>query len=221
MASTPEENLALVPEDAEFPFHKGGPWYILSDGTQKQGREAAETAEADLQAQNEPNTTIETPEEDTVAEKPKPGDFTGRQREEMQRAQAKAAAERSDELTMINAQQKVVDEHAVHDPKTGKVLEAPEGVTVPTQPGDEPEPTPDVGPGATLIEDQAPQKDEGPLLVDAGVEIAEAAEVEIRVNDDISPTIGAGNHYHFEQGKKYKVPVNVAQVLEEKGYLWH
>jgi hypothetical protein len=33
-------------------------------------------------------------------------------------------------------------------------------------------------------------------------------------------TIGAGNHYSFQAGKKYKVTQAVANHLKEKGYLY-
>jgi hypothetical protein len=33
-------------------------------------------------------------------------------------------------------------------------------------------------------------------------------------------TIGVGNHYSFEAGKKYKVAKHVAAHLQEKGYLY-
>jgi hypothetical protein len=33
-------------------------------------------------------------------------------------------------------------------------------------------------------------------------------------------TLGAGNNYSFEAGKKYKVAKHVATHLQEKGYLY-
>lgn len=35
-----------------------------------------------------------------------------------------------------------------------------------------------------------------------------------------SMTYGAGNHYTFEAGRKYVVPVALARHLREKGYIW-
>jgi hypothetical protein len=40
----------------------------------------------------------------------------------------------------------------------------------------------------------------------------------IRVNDTIDPTIGREN-YHFDKGRRYVVPVHVANHLHEKGYV--
>lgn len=58
-------------------------------------------------------------------------------------------------------------------------------------------------------------------IVDLGTQEVETQTRVIRVNETISPTIGAGNEYHFEEGRKYRVPVHVAQHLDEKGYVWH
>lgn len=33
-------------------------------------------------------------------------------------------------------------------------------------------------------------------------------------------TFGAGNHYNFEEGRKYTVPVELARHLSAKGLLW-
>lgn len=35
-----------------------------------------------------------------------------------------------------------------------------------------------------------------------------------------SVTFGAGQHYNFEEGRKYVVPVELARHLESKGLLW-
>mgnify|MGYP006268206727 CR=1 FL=1 len=64
----------------------------------------------------------------------------------------------------------------------------------------------------------------GPTVIDevesVGVELADDAVV-VRVAENIDMmTIGAGNHWSFEAGKKYKVPKSVAAHLKEKGYLY-
>jgi len=35
-----------------------------------------------------------------------------------------------------------------------------------------------------------------------------------------SVTFGAGQHYNFEEGRKYVVPLDLARHLESKGLLW-
>jgi uncharacterized protein (DUF934 family) len=53
-----------------------------------------------------------------------------------------------------------------------------------------------------------------------GVTLADDTQV-IRVAEDLEfVTIGAGNHFSFKAGKKYKVAKHVAAHLQEKGYLY-
>ena len=53
-----------------------------------------------------------------------------------------------------------------------------------------------------------------------GVSLSDDTRV-IRVAEDLDfVTIGAGNHYSFKAGKKYKVSKHVADHLQEKGYLY-
>ena len=57
-------------------------------------------------------------------------------------------------------------------------------------------------------------------IEDLGVSLADDAVV-VRVAEDLEMmTIGAGNHYSFQAGKKYKVSQAVATHLKEKGYLY-
>jgi hypothetical protein len=57
-------------------------------------------------------------------------------------------------------------------------------------------------------------------IEDLGVSLADDSVV-VRVAEDIEMmTIGAGNHYSFQAGKKYKVTQVVANHLKEKGYLY-
>jgi len=67
-------------------------------------------------------------------------------------------------------------------------------------------------------------KPDAPTVIDevesVGVDLADNTTV-IRVAEDLDMvTIGAGNHYSFKVGQKYKVPVHVADHLKEKGYLY-
>ncbi|MEV4454350.1 hypothetical protein [Microbispora sp. NPDC049633] len=62
---------------------------------------------------------------------------------------------------------------------------------------------------------------------DGDVVFSDAVEVDqpmvrIRVNTDLPDlVIGYGNHYSLYRGQWYRVPKNVADVLEEKGYQYH
>jgi hypothetical protein len=60
------------------------------------------------------------------------------------------------------------------------------------------------------------------VIVDEAVTVGSPSNdtIEIRVIEDIeNMTLGAGNHYNFKAGQKYKVTNLVAQHLKEKGYL--
>lgn len=70
----------------------------------------------------------------------------------------------------------------------------------------------------------------GPIILDgddvqtlqSDDELDEAQHRTIRVNQDIEQmTIGAGTSYDFVTGQKYRVPVHIANHLEEKGLVWH
>jgi hypothetical protein len=57
------------------------------------------------------------------------------------------------------------------------------------------------------------------VIVDKVTTVNEG-EVEIRVIENVeNMTLGAGNLYNFRAGQKYKVTRDVAQHLQEKGYL--
>jgi len=58
------------------------------------------------------------------------------------------------------------------------------------------------------------------VVVDEVKKVGDQATVEIRVSENVeSMTLGAGNVYSFEAGKKYVVVKDVADHLEAKGYL--
>ena len=52
-----------------------------------------------------------------------------------------------------------------------------------------------------------------------GVSLADDTQV-IRVAEDLDFVTIGGNHYSFKAGQKYKVSKQVAQHLQEKGYLY-
>lgn len=116
--------------------------------------------------------------------KAKVTDVTGRQREEMIKANAEALADRANEMSMATMEAQSRLETEIID------------LSSPAQP--------------TVI-------DEVEVL---GVDLADDMQV-IRVAEDLDfVTIGAGNHFSFKAGQKYKVAKYVAQHLQEKGYLY-
>lgn len=129
---------------------------------------------------------------------PSAGDVTGKRMAAKQAEQAAVAAERQEELTMVNQQIQIENETAVFDPKSGAKL-AEDGDTL-----------------------DIPDASAGDEVIDLGVTTVEDDEVIIRINEKLTNvTIGRGTFYNFDQGKKYRVPRHVAQHLDEKGYVWH
>jgi hypothetical protein len=116
--------------------------------------------------------------------KPKATDFTGREREKLQKEHAEELALRAQEMSMASV---------------AAAEAAANTVTDLTQ--------------------------SAPVVIDSVEEVEinlSSATVVIRVNEDIEDmTFGVGNNYSFKAGQKYKVPKNVADHLEEKGYVWH
>ena len=119
-----------------------------------------------------------------AAAKTRASDYTGRQREKLQKDNAEEIARRADEISTATAVQAEKDATSVTDLTQG-----------------------------------------APVVVDSVEEIAPTLTentVLIRVNEDLEDvTFGVGNHYTFKMGQKYKVPKNLADHLEEKGYIWH
>lgn len=112
------------------------------------------------------------------------GDFTGRQTEELQLANAAALKERAQEISMMA--EVAADENA-------KPVDYTNG------------PTP---PAAVELE------------VTEQVELLEPTRTIVTNTNLESMTFGAGNHYTFEEGRKYVVPRELADHLRGKGLLW-
>lgn len=129
----------------------------------------------------------------------RPGDVTGREKARLERENADALAARAKEIT-LNAQ--------VQSERDSEPVDLTNGPIV--------APTVEVGP--VDLTNGAAQSE---------IEVAPVVEVtaktrKLRVNDDLEQvTIGAGQHYDFEQGREYIVPAHIYDHLEEKGYVWH
>lgn len=113
----------------------------------------------------------------------RPGDFTGRQTEELQAANAKELKEKA--ATMSLMAEIEVEENAKPVDYTN-------------------------GPSPKVEE----------LDVAQEVELLEPTRTIIPNTNLESVTFGAGNHYTFEEGRKYVVPRELADHLSGKGLLW-
>lgn len=129
----------------------------------------------------------------------RPGDFTGNQKAKLAREHSEEVARRDGELSMMEAAEAEAAQNRVTD-YTGDlnvplILDSIEDLTA---------------------------ADEELLLAPDSPQLREAPHRTIRVNANLeSVTIGVGQNYSFVEGEKYKVPAQVAEHLEEKGFVWH
>ena len=69
-----------------------------------------------------------------------------------------------------------------------------------------------------------PKRPDAPIVLDeienVGVSTANDTVIIRTITDIEEMTYGVGNHYTFQAGKKYRVPVHLANYLEELGYIW-
>ena len=69
-----------------------------------------------------------------------------------------------------------------------------------------------------------PKKPDAPLVLDeieeVGVSVANESVVIRTITDIEEMTFGVGNHYTFKAGVRYKVPLALANYLEQLGYIW-
>lgn len=148
------------------------------------------------------------------------------------RAGAHGSALKEEDRERLRTVSRTGPESPTSDEKDGPDLSAAEGVIdlnkhsgkgVPNTPASDASPTPPP-PDETQSRDRDKVEKErrgSDKIRDSGVQVAQKSSEVVRVNEDISMTYGAGNHYDFEAGKKYRVPKAVAKHLEEKGLIWH
>ena len=115
-----------------------------------------------------------------VGTRPKATDFTGRQRERLQKEHAEELAARAEEMSLATVRKAEEESNTVID-------------YAPTVIGE--------------VEDQ-------------GVSMEDQSEVIVLMEDLENMTLGAGNHFSFKAGRKYRVTKHMADHLREKGYVW-
>lgn len=158
------------------------------------------------------------------------GDFTGRQKEVLQKEHEDAVNERREELGLISAGKQQVKDEGVIDLTSGQpVLEGTDQLidAAARQPGVvEPEPeTPAEGTrigSSTATIDVRELPEEKPKAAQQAGEVLTKemsnTPTLIRSLYDIEDvTIGYGNTFTFREGYRYRVPRWVAAHLEEKG----
>ena len=154
----------------------------------------------------------------------RPGDVTGRKREQLSAEHAEEIKEREGNLAMINQEKQRAMNEDVIDPLTREVIHTGDGSI--TSMDDEEDEAPRVlsTPGSSLVIEALPEPK--PRLDAAGKPVARNLDPEekivVRFNCDLEEvTIGHGNTFSFVQGQKYRLPRWVAEHFDEKGVLWH
>lgn len=192
------------------------------------------------------NPRTRTPRQGTSARR---GDFTGVERDRLTQEKADEVAEAQQRVGLMNTVQRTIEEEGVFDPQSQALVEGPQGLPDdldgPIQ-VDDPNEVIDAStdPAATKraqpsdpfkdlrdpVTQQAPHHTLPSRAVEVdevqdqgyGVLVVEPETEVIMVNTDIEDmTYGAGNNYTFVQGRKYRVPKEVADWLDAKDYLYH
>ena len=138
-----------------------------------------------------------------------PGDFTGRQKARLQKEAAEQQAEEAQRLTMITADQERAKSDEVVD-----YTNVEKTRLKPTGPGTQKDPEP--------VDLSGEAKDEVIDTSRGEVAVAEPVKVErtavlVRARYDLEQvTIGHGNHYNFEAGRRYRIPEDAAIQLSER-----
>jgi hypothetical protein len=154
-----------------------------------------------------------------TTKRPNPRDYTGKQKAAAEAAVAAEQEQRAEELSMLAEVEADRRENDVVDyTQGGYAAPAPE----------QPTPRRGVHPELAAEIEQAMEVEVGPKDVEVRVNSKIEQMVYGRqVLDDGDPMNGIparlGNlqFYDFEEGVRYRVPVELARHLDELGYLWH
>ena len=142
----------------------------------------------------------------------RPGDFTGQAKAKLSKEHAEQVASRDQELGMMEAAEEQAAQNRVTDYTQG-----PSPIVL-----DDPDVVAEAELALRRSDDSTHFLDEVHVLGEEPGALREQPFRTIRINSTLEAvTIGAGNHYTFAEGEKYRVPAHVADHLEEKGYVWH
>ncbi len=158
-----------------------------------------------------------------AARKPSPRDYSGTQKAKAEAALAEEQAARAEELTLLHQAEAERRENEVVDYSEGGMQ---------TVPAEQPTKTRTVHP--ELIE-QAEEIEVGPRFVEIRVnskieQMVYGRQVlkEGYIGQDsrgqdvwIPPQLGNLQFYDFDEGQRYRVPIDLAIHLDELGYVWH
>lgn len=148
-----------------------------------------------------------------------PSDVTGRRKAQLEKQHAEELARRAKELAMAADLEQEEKTEVVDYTEPGGVP-TPEEPVEPSEGDEEFDPTIEA---IVASAETTPEDFERRSLdtIEEHVTIADRYDsVLVRANVDMEQvTIGVGNNYDFEAGRKYRLPFNAARHLAENGYV--
>ena len=161
--------------------------------------------------------------------KPSPGDMTGRAKQQSAKDQKQAAEERAQETMMANAEAAREEQVGVFDAQSGARVDTPAAARTAVV-VEEP---PQMDRGGFFQEEPVLTGQESPEIAAPVVsakraftqpppEVVRSSTATIRVDADIEDMTygmrnGEPNNYTFKEGVSYRVPLPVAEHLNERG----
>lgn len=155
----------------------------------------------------------------------KPGDVTGRKREELAREHSEELKAREGEISLITAERTRSENEDIIDLETREIIKD-DGSVLKMDDEDEDEGPRLIGSSTATMEieelpDPKEEQAKNGKVVHAHTVEYLNEKVVVRVNCDLEEvTLGYGNIFSFVEGRRYRVPRWVAMHLEEKGLTW-
>jgi hypothetical protein len=156
----------------------------------------------------------------------RPGDVTGRKREELAREHSEEIKAREGEISLLTqAAARSVDEDII-DLETREVINANSGAVTRMDEDDDDDDAPRLIGSSTATMQIEELPDPQAQAQANGVVHAQTVEylnekVVVRINTDLEDiTLGYGNTFTFLEGRRYRVPRWVASWLDERGLTW-
>lgn len=154
----------------------------------------------------------------TASRKPNPRDYSGKQKAAAEAAVAEELAERQQEMALAAEAKVVAQDEPIDYTQGGYAAPAPEQPTIRRE----------IHPDLAAEIEEAEAVEVGPrevtIRVNTKIEQMVLGRSVLDPGDPtrgIPPRLGHLQFYDFEEGQKYRVPVSIAEHLDELGYLWH
>lgn len=165
--------------------------------------------------------------------RPSAGDMTGRQKQQLNKEAREVQAERSAEISMMDASESEADRNGVFDAQSGARLNSPAATQTAVMVDEPPAAAgfPQTGDGPPVEPILSGQEDPevvAPIIAAKKtfnappVQVVRSSMVTVRVDQDIDDMTygmhnGEPNNYTFKEGLQYRIPLPVAEHLNDRG----